>query len=445
MDREQHHWDWHAGLVRRAALGLVLYVASVVLFCILTASAFNDRNRLDELAQLGEAHRTIGEAYASLDDLAARLSTSRSMGTARSAIEPMARALERVEPAPSNSGVSRLPCLESWAEALRALQSPPYSLETPCDTRGAGSWRCQQGRERLQLKELGTFERGLSAVVELQTFLSMEVDCDETGTSPARIEGLGRVCALYRVIGETSWRQLHDLASEYTPPHPFVVSGHVFGRSETCYPARSPIQDQAAFAARVTGTTGTSSLRDFFRLSEKIGEEERAIAGRQQGVSAGTSGLVAMALSRTAGLCLLAIGGFLALAYSYYSARKLRALNDTFGLARRDEYRAFVRLSQVFTLPVFRSPRPGSLIEWLIALLSVAPWFAWLTALASLVALGPWAHALELATAVGLFALLALQLVMLGGFEGVRSAIVEAYAKAEASTDENKPKEGAER
>lgn len=438
MDSEQH-WNWHAGLLRRTALGLVVYTISVVLFCALSASTLGERGRLEELGRLAQLHRTMNHAYASLDAMARQLSNSPSLGMARSAIEPMALGLERVDiTAPGAATISRLDCLTPWVDALRALQFAPYSAESACDVRGAGSWRCREGQDLLPLQSLATFERGLLAVVELQTYLTDEADCKTIRNAQGDLVVTpvhhARVCLLYHSIGETSWRQLHDFAARHNPPRPDAIRGRQYGRADKCFPGRSPLQDHVAFAARAGGSGGALSVRDFSRLGQKLSEEERAIAGRQQGVTAGPEGLVSMVLSRTTSLFLLAIAGFLALAYARYNAGKLCALNETLSLDRREEYRMFTRLSQMFTLPVFRERLGTSLVERVLTLLGWAPWFALVCGFGALAILCTSPNLFGGATLAGLVVVMLMQLLMLGGFEHTRRRLVAGYQSTEPAT-----------
>lgn len=432
MDWEATHWNWHAGLVRRAALGLVLYVASVVLICVLTAAAWSERQRLDELAQLAQLHRTMVQAYASLDTMAGQLSNDPSLRLARGAIEPMSNALDRVDVESANAaGVEDSDCVKPWVVALRTLQFAPYSAAGPCDPRGAGSWRCREGQDRLELDSLAEFEKGLHAVVLIESYLTSKVGCralrDERGvlvTTPAHH---AQACRVFGRIGETSWRQLENFATRYTSPEASDISTLRRVAVDRCFPARSPLQTYAPFAARVRGSGAALSVDNFVQLSEKLSEEGRMIVGRQQGVTAGPSGLVSMYLDRNTSAFLLAVGGFLALAYATLNLRKLRALNGHLGLSEREEYRTFTRLSQMFTLPVFRDGPHTSVVDHLIRFLAWSPVAAWGCMLAALIVLAALPQARGSFFVWAMFAFVVLQALMLADFELTRAKVIQGY------------------
>lgn len=360
VDSEEIVWGWLNGLVRRAAIGHLLYLLFAVACCLLVLSAVDRGNGLEDLGTYSNDHSRLTESFVDMAGHATELAGSPARAPAMSAIEPLRRSVIEAK----RVGAEGFGCADAWIAGLRHLQRIPAKIASNCPS---SFEKCEIPHEKLLLEDLVGFEQGMATVEDLLP--ALERACLGSGRQQS-------FCTYYLVQRDRDIQALNGLvSSHYREPLP--ASSAAEGRGK-CEAERTFLTARMAIAARIDPSARAQTLADFERLGETIREARVAIRSADTRISASPGGgILTLLIPKNISFPLLHLLCLTASLYAYLHIHRLLRLTRAYALpSERLLYALYPQASHIFTAPVFggsaRRQAGARLRSHMPALLTVA-------------------------------------------------------------------------
>ncbi|MDB5711573.1 MAG: hypothetical protein JWL96_3643 [Sphingomonas bacterium] len=377
MDTAEIIWGWMNGLVRRVAIGSLLFLLFSAASLLLYLAAVNRVGGLGELDASEFNHTKLVDSFIDMGQHASELAGSSSRAAAMDAIEPLRRSLIDARKA----NLSKFACAGAWIEGLENLQRVPAILAANCD--GTGE-KCEVSHDRIKLDDLAGFEQGMASVEDVLP--QLEHAC----LGPQSKDGF---CIYYRRERERDIQALNALVSshygEYVPKGIRLKTGQP---ESPCRAERGYLRSWKAVASKIDPMAGPVTLADFERLGETVSQARVAIRSSDSQISAAPGGgILTLLIPKSVSFPLLHWLGLVAICYAYMNLRRLLSLTRSHQLdGDHTLYGLYPTTSHVFTSPAFgRSAelprRLGTVVRFPARVTAVL--FDWIPYIAAFVAI----------------------------------------------------------
>ena len=343
MDKQELFWGWFAGLVRRAALGILLFFSFATVAILLLLAEKGREDSLSKLSRFSADHARFTVAFVDIADHATDLASSGKRASAMSAVQPLRLSLI----AARDLGTPRFQCAGVWADGLQRLQQVPASILESC---GSPDEQCEVRHADLLLDDLVSFEMGLASARDALR----EIDQLCNGPAPS-----DAVCRYYLARdGENEVEALDGFVGSHYQERSSSSARRLSQSTgpQACAASQTLLTSASRLVSEIDPAARPRTLADFERLGQTITEARVAVQAEDTRVSgAPAGGIFSVLIARDVSLPIVNMLALLAILYALLQIRRLGRLVSSLPLdSANPHYALYPSASSTFTSPVFK-------------------------------------------------------------------------------------------